>query len=232
MKKFIFGSYVYEYDLRHEDRKTLSLTVNPDLSLVVKCPDHATDERIEHFLKKKWLWLQKQINYFNKFKRKKYHKEYVSGESFRYLGKQYMLQVKEDGENKVVLSKGKLVLHSAMYTSDVKYNRLLVKRWYTQKTRLVFNERFEEVLNNFDYQKKPSLGIRQMNKRWGSYLNKDKILLNPRLIEASKDCIDYVITHELCHIKYKDHDKRFYKLLDEKCPGWKKVKDKLESYLG
>ncbi|OQB05855.1 MAG: WLM domain protein [bacterium ADurb.Bin212] len=232
IRKFIFGSYTYDYVLCREERKTLSLTVNPDLSILVKCPNQATEERIEKFLKKKWLWLQKQINYFKKFKRTKYHREYISGESFRYLGKQYMLQIKEDGENRVVLSKGKLVLHTAMYTSDAKYNKLLVSRWYSNKTKFVFNERFEEVLNRFDYSQKPSLGIRQMNKRWGSYLNNDKILLNPKLIEASRECIDYVITHELCHMKYKDHDKRFYKLLEQKFPKWEKTKEKLENYLG
>ena len=67
-----------------------------------------------------------------------------------------------------------------------------------------------------------------MRRRWGSILKQKKVLLNPKLIHASKDCIDYVITHELCHRKYKNHDKRFYKYLQEKYPRWEKVKDKLE----
>ncbi|HAT74923.1 MAG TPA: metal-dependent hydrolase, partial [Candidatus Moranbacteria bacterium] len=51
------------------------------------------------------------------------------------------------------------------------------------------------------------------------------------LIHASKDCIDYVITHELCHVKYKNHDKRFYKLMNFKYPKWEKIKEKLEMRL-
>ena len=80
----------------------------------------------------------------------------------------------------------------------------------------------------FAYERMPELVVREMQRRWGSFLEGNKIILNPRLVHVPKDCIDYVITHELCHMEHKKHDKNFYKLLDEKCPGWKKVKDKLE----
>ena len=75
----------------------------------------------------------------------------------------------------------------------------------------------------------PLLAVRDMKKRWGSFVNKQKILLNPNLIHVSKDCIDYVIVHELCHMRYKNHDKKFSGFLDEKYPKWEKVKDKLET---
>ena len=87
------------------------------------------------------------------------------------------------------------------------------------------------MLKKFDYKNIPRLEIRNMKKRWGSFLNKDKIFLNPKLIHVSKDCIDYVIIHELCHIKYKNHDKKFFNLLKDKYPKWKRVKDKLELFL-
>ncbi len=231
IKKFAYGTYAYEYRLLREERKTLSLTVKPDLQLLVKAPVEADDARIEKFLKKKWFWLQQQINFFNKFQRKIEEKEYVSGESFLFLGRQYQLIIKEARENKIALSRGKITLHTSMFVDDKEYSRLLVTRWYRQETKKIFNERFEEVTKLFKYKKTPSLGIRKMDKRWGSFLNNDKIFLNPRLIGASKDCIDYVICHELCHIKYRDHDAKFFKLLGQKYPGWEKIKDKLENYL-
>ena len=232
IKKFIYGSFVYEYKLAREERKTLILTVKPDLQLLVKSPIEADDIRIEQFLKRKWFWLQKQINFFKKFKRKVYEREYVSGESFLYLGRQYQLIIKKSVENKVILSHGKINLFTTMFVSDKAYNKLLIDRWYHKATKNVFAERFEEMKKLFDYKKMPALGIRKMDKRWGSFLNDDKIFLNPRLIGASKECIDYVICHELCHMEYKDHDAKFYKLLEKKRHGWDKIKDKLESYLG
>lgn len=85
------------------------------------------------------------------------------------------------------------------------------------------------MLHTFEYKNTPILAIREMKKRWGSFLNKEKIFLNPKLIHTSKDCIDYVIVHELCHLKYKNHSTKFWQLLDEKYPGWQKVKEKLET---
>lgn len=232
IKEFIYGSYAYEYELLKEERKTLSLTVKPDLKILVKCPREADSERIELFLKRKWFWLQKQINYFGKFQRKIYEREYISGESFLYLGRQYQLIVKESNQNKITLSKGKLNLFTCMLSADKLYNKLLLDRWYRDATKKVFVERFEGMKELFSYKKMPKLGIRKMDKRWGSFLNNEKIFLNPRLIGASKECIDYVICHELCHMQYRDHDSNFYKLLEQKCPKWQKIKDKLESYLG
>ena len=67
-----------------------------------------------------------------------------------------------------------------------------------------------------------------MKRRWGSFVNKNKVILNPNLIHVPKDCIDYVIVHELCHARYKNHDKKFFNFLDEKYPKWEKAKEKLE----
>lgn len=232
MAIFTYGSFIYKYELVREGRKTLSLTVKPDLGIVVKCPTEASNERIELFLKRKWFWLQKQLQYFKKFQRKSVQKEYVSGESFLYLGRQYMLLVKSGDENNVSLSHGKINLTTALLATDKSYNKLLLERWYRKRTRAVFSERLEEMLKLFDYTKLPKLGIRDMPKRWGSFVGNNTIFLNPRLIGAPKECIDYVIIHELCHIKHRDHNNKFYQLLEAKCPDWEKRKEKLETYLG
>lgn len=200
----------------------------PDMSVILKCPQEAELERIESFLKKKWFWLQKQLNFFKKFQRKVYQKEYVSGESFLYLGKQYQLIVKKGGEDKVALQNGKLVFSTTKPVSDGTHNRIYLNAWFNRRGREIFKERYEEIFSKFDYDYKPRLEIKKMQKRWGSYVRGRSIILNPLLIHASKDCIDYVITHELCHMKHKNHDKNFYKLMILKCPNWEKTKERLE----
>jgi predicted metal-dependent hydrolase len=67
-----------------------------------------------------------------------------------------------------------------------------------------------------------------MTKRWGSCTKGGLILLNPELVKAPVYCMDYVIAHELCHLKYHDHSKNFYKLLNKYMPDWEKRKKKLE----
>jgi len=231
METFVYGKHQYSYKLLRLNRKTLSLTVLPDLSIVVRCPLKAKQERIEVFLKKKWLWLEEQIKYFKKYQRKNINKEYVSGESFLYLGRQYKLNVKAASSDSVSLSKGVIVCNT---TDSVKNNastKSQINKWYLEKAKLIFSERYEEVFKRFNYTDKPKLAIKKMDKRWGSFIRGKSIILNPLLIQTSKDCIDYVITHELCHVKYRDHSKAFYKLLRVKYPRWEIIKEKLEARL-
>ncbi len=229
MKKHIFkyGSYSYEYYLIRQERKTIALVVQPRLTVVLKCPFNYSDERIEKFLKRKWKWLEKQLSYFKKFKNKN-KKEYISGESFLYLGRQYKLLVKKGVEDSVKLKYGRIELKTTRDNNDKKYNKKLLKKWYTERADIIFANQYKKVLKNFNYGFEPKLITRKMNKRWGSFLSDKKLILNPVLIQAPKECIDYVITHELCHIKYKNHSKKFYKLLKNKINNWEEIKEKLE----
>ncbi len=227
-KTFIYGKYRYDYNLQYEDRKTTAVTVFPNGKIVLKCPVGTQQEKIDAFLKKKWLWLEKQLRYFKKYHRKVHKKEYVSGESFLYLGRQYRLNVSTGKENIVHLSKGVLQLTTTKKVSNKSHNQLILESWYLLKQRQVLKKRYRLVLRNFDYDFVPELVIRKMNKRWGSYLRDQKIILNPELIKASSDCIDYVISHELCHMKYKKHNYEFFAYLEKKYSNWKEKKDKLE----
>lgn len=228
MKKFIFGTFVYDYQLIKQDRKTLSLTVTPDLGIVVKCPEKAGDERIEAFLQKKWFWLEKQLSFFKKYQRKIYEKEYVSGEGYLYLGRQYKLVVKKGDDDFASLIRGQLLVTTTKSVTEGRHNKKIVDRWFSQKIESIFQERFIAMLSRFEYKASPKLSIREMKKRWGSFLKQNKIFLNPKLIHTSKDCIDYVIVHELCHMRYKNHDKKFYSFLEQQYPKWEKIKEKLE----
>lgn len=229
---FQYGNYQYTYCHIDEERKTLSLTVHPDLRIVLKSPFGASPERREAFLKRKWVWLETQLRFFKKYRSKIFRKEFVSGESFWYLGRQYRLKVYSTKQDRVLLTKGNLLLYTTKNTHDGEYNQKILKHWYKRRSQIIFAKRYQIVLTRFHTPVFPQLVIRQMAKRWGSFVNHSKIVLNPRLIEASTDCIDYVITHELCHMKYKSHNQYFYRLLNQKCPNWEQIKEKLEIKFG
>mgnify|MGYP001079875497 CR=1 FL=1 len=231
-REFIYGKYQYKYTLVKENRKTMSLIVEPDMTIVLKCPLNASNQKIESFLKRKWFWLEKQLSFFKKYQRKIYKKEYISGESFLYLGRQYTLLVKRGKNEGIVYYKGKIILTTNHGVRNSKYNKKMVERWYKNRITIKFQESYHRVIKNFDYDFTPELVVRKLNKRWGSFLYGKKIILNPELIKAPTDCLDYVITHELCHMMYKNHNKDFYKLLSKKCTNWKSLKEKLELRLG
>lgn len=229
LEKFTYGKYSYEYYLVFQDRKTVALTVQPSLSIILKCPFNYDSEKIERFLKRKWHWLEEQLKYFKKYKKNITKKEYVSGESFLYLGRQYKLLVKSSESRKVMLEKGRIVIYTNHSTADTLANKKLLDDWILKRMESIFDSRLKKMIKNFNYDFMPRLVIRKMSKRWGSYLAKKKtIILNPLLIRASKECIDYVIVHELCHIKYKNHNRRFFQLQESIIPNWKSVKEKLE----
>ena len=102
--------------------------------------------------------------------------------------------------------------------------------WYLDKARIKFSETFERCWPTFEKlgHAPPSIHIRRMKKRWGSLSRNGLLTLNPDLIRAPNECIDYVITHELCHLHCHDHGSEFYVLLERVMPDWEKRKHKLE----
>jgi len=167
------------------------------------------------------------LNYFKQFNPKTPDRCYVSGETHLYLGKQYRLKLSEGPENSVKLSRG--FFHITCRNEATPYiAKKLLNQWYSKKAQLQFAESMDRCWQKFIGIGKPKLSIKRMQKRWGSLSDKGTVTLNTDLIRAPKECIDYVVTHELCHLKYNNHGPEFYKLLDSVIPGWEKIKHKLE----
>ena len=103
--------------------------------------------------------------------------------SFLYLGRQYRLLVEESEKNEVRFIGGRIVLQ----TKDRTENQGILEKWYLGRAEKVFQERYRVMLRKFDYDIIPELSMRKMEKRWGSFLTKKKVLLNPELIKASKE---------------------------------------------
>ncbi len=129
--------------------------------------------------------------------------------------------------------RGQLYVH-ATYTNP-KHIKELVDAWYREKANRVFEERFFEclkhVISKIGIEHNGRFSLRAMKTRWWSCSKKHLITLNPELIGAPKECIDYVIVHELCHVAEHNHGKEFYRLMDKAMPDWEIRKDKLETMM-
>jgi hypothetical protein len=210
-------------------RKTMEITVHPDCTIIVKAPVGADIRLIENKIRKRARWILRQLNYFKQFTPKTPNRCYVNGETHLYLGKQYRLKLVDGTENSVKLSHGFFYITCRGVPAPEMAQKILDK-WYAQKARLHFAQCLDCCWKKFDSLgiHKPNLSIKRMKKRWGSLSDKGTITLNTDLIRAPKECIDYVVMHELCHLKYNNHSQEFYKLLDSILPGWEKIKHKLE----
>ena len=224
-----YGATIIDYDIEFAKRKTLSICVNPDSSVCLKAPIDATLEQIQQKVHKRASWILKQKRFFESFGTSTTKRQYISGESHLYLGRQFMLRVKESNVN-AVHYQNNIIEIECRHKKDA---GILLQTWYRQRANVKFQEYAQPIIEQFSiYGVKPqSLSIKKMDKRWGYCTIDGHITLNPRLICAPRCCIEYVITHELCHLIYRSHNKEFYALLTKEMPHWEKWKNKLERIL-
>lgn len=224
-----YGTISIQYSIKFTKRKTLGITVTPEGKVLLSAPLGSSQELIESKLLKRARWIVKQQSYFLSFGTHTPPKKYVSGESHYYLGKQYMLKVM-NGKPNSAKYKGRYfeVVCSQKYKAEE-----LMKSWYREHAKIKFAEIAEPIITRFaKYGISPSsIYIQEMGNRWGSCTPKGKIILNTELIKAPKPCIEYVITHELCHLLHHDHTKAFFELLEAEMPDWKRWKNRLENFM-
>ena len=226
-----YGDKTIEFFLERKNVKNINLKVKPDFKVVVSANGKVPLEYIEKFVKGKSNWILKNIKYFQETRSENTKKEFVNGETVRYLGKQYRLRVVEaETEGSKFYQ-----CYIYLYVKDrANYRRKehLFRQWLREKAKEVFNESLERIYPKMDKYgvDRPDIAIRTMKTRWGSCSRlKQKILLNTELIKAPKSCIDYVILHELVHFKYRNHNKDFYNFLTALMPDWKKRKAILDT---
>lgn len=224
-----FGSKTIEFDFSFSERKTLGITITPEMTVFVKAPLETPFDKIEEKVRKKAPWIIKQQNYFLGFFPKTPERQYVSGETHLYLGRQYRLKVTDSKKNDVRY-KGRYI---EVYTLKKEKAGLLLKQWYKERAKIKFSEIAEPLIEKFKkYKVEPSsLYVQEMNNRWGSCTPKGKIILNTELIKAPRPCIEYVIIHELCHLVHHNHNQKFIDLQQKEMPDWEKWKEKLENLL-
>jgi hypothetical protein len=224
-----FGSRTIDFCLEYSDRKSLGITVTPEMEVLVKAPTGTSIEKVKEKIIKKAPWIIKQQSFFLSFQPKTSKRKFISGETHLYFGRQYRLQISIGTEESVKL-KGKFIEVTASEKSRAKD---LLNDWYLKHARAKFHAIATPLIDKFKKHKvePSSIVLRDMPTRWGSCTPKGKIILNPELIKASKGCIEYVIIHELCHLVYHDHTQRFLDLQSKEMKDWDKWKMKLEKLL-
>jgi len=212
--------------------RKIIIKVHPDQRVVATAPHDATSEAIQNAMLKRARWIWQSIKEFASQHDYVLPRDYVSGESQFYLGCRYVLKI-IDAPNKVAsvkLLRGKLeVTLRNEHANRPKQVKELIDQWYLHHAKNIFHERLQTVLPKTTWvEGLPSFRIMAMKKQWGSCSTKGSLMLNPHLVKASKECIDYVILHELCHIAEHNHSEKFWRLLTQVMPNWKEVKAKLD----
>jgi len=224
-----YGTEEIAFDLLFSRRRTMQIAVYPDGKVVVKAPEGVPADEIKKRVLRRSRWIKSKQLYFQQFKPRTPPRHYISGETHLYLGKQYRLKVMAGEEPSVKLRRGRLTVAVKDNASPAAV-KLALDRWYTEKAAQHFAASFERCWPPFGKRgfSRPNLKTRTMKTRWGSISSKGNLTLNTKLVCAPRECIDYVLTHELCHLAHRNHGPAFYSLLEQILPGWKKHKSKLE----
>ncbi len=214
----------------YSQRKTLQLEVLPDMSVRMLAPFGAKAEVCSRMLLKRRDWVQAQLKYFSQFHPLTKPREYVSGETHLFLGRRLRLKVVSGPAKGVKATRQHLTVCAGRATA-ARLVEATLWQWYREEAANLFQERMLGCMVKLGIDKASGpkvLVIRRYKSRWGSMSPTGVLGLNLDLIRAPVECIDYVIIHELCHLRFPHHGPRFWALLERVMPDWRKRKSKLE----
>ena len=224
-----FGTRKISYNLHRQDRKRMRIVVAPELTVDVFAPATDDDDQVQAAVMKKAAWIAGKLDALERYHPLPAPKQYISGETLVYLGRQYRLKV-EQGSRQPAKLAGQFLW---VWVEDRKNTQSVgktVDSWYRKRAHETLGRYMEKsyAIASRHGVPEPVLLIRTMRRRWGSCSPKGRITLNLNLVKAPVHCIEYVIMHELCHLKYHNHSKSFYSLLTRCQPDWRKRKVELD----
>lgn len=209
--------------------RSIAIHILPEGTVQVDAPEDVALEDIVRAVGKRARWIWQQLEAWRERMQFVLPREYVSGESHLYLGKRYVLKVivSKDADPAVKLLGGRLEVMTGSRAPEVV--RSLLDVWYRQRAGEVFERRIAELSSRISWLKTtPAFRLRNMRTQWGSCSPKGVLLLNPNLVKAPRSCVDYVVSHELCHLKEHNHSAGYYRLLGKLMPDWEGRKRELD----
>lgn len=211
---------------RSAKRKRLSITVERDCSVVVHAPAALSEERIGEIVTSKERWIQEKQQHPQKFKPREHPpgKEVVNGESALYLGRGYKIELVESRERKIRFEQ-KFIIPKWLGAG----RRTVLREWYQQRAEEKILPRVKRLAQRMGVE---YANVRLVDNlyRWGSCTPQNNLHLNWRLIKAPTFVIDYMIVHELAHLREPNHTPRFWNIVRAQCPRMAQAKSWLKEH--
>lgn len=212
------------YTVVKTKRKTIGITIDMNGEVKVSAPLRISEKQIKEVVQKKADWIIKKVNEVRERNSNTVCREFISGEKFLYLGKEYTLEIveKDLGQAEVFMQEDTIAVYISQGMSEESRKQTIKEalvKWYRQRFAEVVKDRIEK----YSLQLKVApckVVIKDQKIRWGSCSKKGNINLNWRLIMAPLHVIDYVVVHELCHLKVMNHSKDFWNLVESILPNY------------
>lgn len=209
----------YTVNRSRKRKKTISLHIGNNSEVIIAAPYFTPADEINRFVEEKQNWISKAIQKRSQALILSKEKEYVTGETFYYLGQSYPLETRfEPLENTgVIFWDNRFFINCPANREMRKYYFI---RWYKKKAKEHMSARVEHLSRELNL-RHGGIRITSANQRWGSCSEDNALAFSFRLMMAPPEVIDYVIIHELMHIRQKNHSSKFWNLVVEHMPDYK-----------
>ena len=209
--------------------KRVRLEVRQQTGLTVVVPHSYNIGQLPGLLKSKERWISSNLARFSHFQSISAEKELRNGDTVPYLGRDLELVKREDhnGVGSVMLKGNTLAVSPGLFENGIL--ELALEQWYRTGAAKLINERVDKLSSQMGISYK-RIVIRGQKTRWGSCSHKKNLSFNWKLMMAPEPVIDYVIIHELTHLKEMNHSKRFWEQVAQYCPGWREHKKWLKQH--
>lgn len=227
-----YGDEKISFTLRRQPSRVvprIAIHVEPDGSVQVDSPSDAPLADVLTAVKKRSRWISQHVSAAKARLTHVLPREYVSGESIHYLGRRYRLKVIVDPSALVRAHMRGAFLTVTVPKHDSTTIKSALDAWYRQRAREIFTQRLLVIAEPLQWvHDLPPVRLQFMKRQWGNCSPAGRITLNPCLVRAPREAIDYVLLHEICHLKHHNHSRAFYSTLKRHMPNWQEIKDRLD----
>jgi predicted metal-dependent hydrolase len=231
-----YGNKRIDFNIKRSNRrKTIGIYIGPKGDVLLRSPQFLKEEKVEEIVRKRARWIIGKQELLKNHGRFASEKEFVSGEAFSYLGRQYRLKVvrsASEKEQKCKLINGRfLVGINGDLSSETskKTVRMTLIKWYLERSEEKIPERVELYARQIG--KWPErVEIKNHKRRWGSCSQNGIVRFNWKIIMAPVTILDYVIVHELCHLIHQHHSSQFWQKVEAIIPDYAKRRERLREY--
>lgn len=229
MKKIKYQNKTIAYTVSKARIKNFYITIENG-EVVIKAPWYATTAQIQNVVEEKREWIMRKLEEYKTSPRKA--KEYADGERFQILGESYYLNIYYKDINNAILNveNGKIVVILPLEYADEdnteQIKKMLDKMYYMVAEREV-EQAFEKIRKMVGLAPE-EYRIRKVKSVWGSCSSNKKITINQNLAMYSRKALEYVVLHEICHLKYMNHSKKFWAMVEQYMPDYKEAEKELK----
>ena len=214
-----------DYKVFRSDRKTADIVIERDGRILVRVPEWVDDSQVEMIIDSKRYWIYKNLAEWRDLNATRILREYRNGEGFLYLGRSYRLSLVMEQEKPLILKNGRFCLRRKLVEQgDIEPARNAFRDYYIARGLDRISKRVEYYAPKVGV-KHSSIDVHELGNRWASCSKTGKLVFHWKCMMAPQTIIDYIVVHELCHLRYRDHTETYWNEVDKILPDYRERKE-------